>query len=92
MFCTSGCDPVRKGCDETALSLFIIVIDGEICARLLGGVECCVLKGFKILVVQLGPAHLPRRDTITRFNLQYADSIIIKKIGSIPEEKAPNRK
>lgn len=43
--------------------------------------------GFKMRVVHLGLAHQPCRDTITRFNLQYADSIIIKKIGSIPEER-----
>lgn len=48
--------------------------------------------GFKMLVVRLGPAHLAYRDTIARVNLQYADSIIIKKIGSIPEERGPNRK
>lgn len=30
--------------------------------------------------------HLRRADTIATANLQYADSIIIKKIGWIPEE------
>lgn len=51
-----------------------------------------VLKDFKMLVVHLGAAHLSCRDTIATVNLQYADSIIIKKIGSIPEDRGPNRK
>lgn len=34
--------------------------------------------------------HSP--DAITPANLQYADSIIIKKIGWIPEERGPNGK
>lgn len=50
------------------------------------------LAVFRMLPVHVGPAHLRRRDTIARVNLQYADSIIIKKIGSIPEERGPNRK
>lgn len=33
-----------------------------------------------------------RADAIARVNLQYADSIIIKKIGWIPEERGLNRK
>lgn len=51
-----------------------------------------MFEGFKMLVVHLGTAHLPCHDTIARVDLQYADSIIIKKIGSIPEERGPNRK
>lgn len=42
-----------------------------------------------------GPRHADgrrRSDAIAAANLQYADSIIIKKIGWIPEEGALNRK
>lgn len=48
--------------------------------------------GVGMLVVHVGRMHLYLSDTIVRVNLQYADSIIIKKIGSIPEERSPNRK
>lgn len=52
----------------------------------------CMCHAFRMLEVHLGQTHLYLCDTIVRVNLQYADSIIIKKIGSIPEERGPNRK
>lgn len=46
-----------------------------------------------MLVEHLGAAtNSAVTHPITISNLQYADSIIIKKIGSIPKEKGPNRK
>ena len=48
-----------------------------------------MFEGFKMRVVHLGPAHLPYRDTIARFNLQYADSIIIKENWLNPRGEGP---
>lgn len=40
----------------------------------------------------VAPTNSAATHSIATSNLQYADSIIIKKIGSIPEERGPNRK
>lgn len=44
-----------------------------------------MFEGFKMLLV----AQLPRRDTIARVNLQYADSIIIKENWLNPQRERP---
>lgn len=50
-------------------------------------------KYYKMLVEHLGAATNPAvTHPIATSNLQYADSIIIKKIGSIPKENGPNTK